>query len=74
MNRTRISHENKDVVKGLGDRARTDATRRAANKAGRALQQHKNILINIGHIMQAQTNVMIKNMYSVHILLLVKVI
>lgn len=37
------------------------------------MQQHKNILINIGCIMQGQTNTVMKNMNSARILLAVKV-
>lgn len=55
------------------ERAQRDALCNEGSSKESRMQQHKNILINIGYIMQGQTNTVMKNMYSARIPLAVKV-
>lgn len=56
-----------------GEGAQRDALCNEGSSEESRMQQHQNILINIGCIMQGQTNTVMKNMNSARILLAVKV-
>ena len=71
MNCIRIYHS--DVVEGEREGAQRDGLCNEGSSKESRMQQHKNILINIGCIMQGQTNTVMKNMNSARILLAVKV-